>query len=154
MDIDRAALKAEIILERKVTRLLNGRLVVLNICDLAGCMNPTDLHECLISRGMARGNPVLEEAVLHSKLNVSLLCRKCHMDRADTTTFRRLLISKNIDRYGLAPMVGWVKSLPFAAESQREEYLNLLEDLAREMKPGRWAEVVEPALWNYGVRRG
>src|SRR5579859_3446588 len=137
MDIDRAALKAEIILERKVMRLVNGRLAAVNLCDLCGCLNPTDLHECLISRGRARGNPELEQAILHSKYNVSLLCNPCNVRRAEVVVFRRFLISKNIDRYGLAPMTGWVKSLPFAAESQREEYLNLLEDLAREMKRGR-----------------
>ena len=153
MDADRAALKAEIIQERKVTRLLNGKLVVVNLCDLCACLNPTDLHECLISRGRARGNPELEHATLHSKYNVSLLCNPCNLQRAEIVKCRRLLISKNIDRYGYQPMCAWVYSLPFAAEAQRDEYLLLLDELTYEMKPGRWAEI-EPKLWNYGPRYG
>ena len=152
MDVGRVALKAQLLQERKVMRMWHGQMAYLNVCDLCGKANPTDLHECLISRGRALGNAGLAQAVLVCKYNLSLTCNRCNVQLAEIERYRRLLIGKNLDRYGLAPVRAWLCELLFTSESQRQEYVRLVEDIARENRPGRWAEESEPNLWNYGRR--
>lgn len=65
-------------------------------CELCHCAPATDLHE-IISRGHV---PEQRRADLYVPELTALLCNKCNVEDADTTTARMQLFEQNIERYG------------------------------------------------------
>jgi hypothetical protein len=132
MDLARAEVKAQLLLERQQLRRWHGQMIYLCQCELCGRAYPTDLHESIISRGNVRGADALQAHILICKFNLNLLCNKpCNVDLAEVEMFRRFLISKNIARYGEDPILAWIESLPL---KEPGPYLCLVRDVAAQMK--------------------
>lgn len=142
MDLERAALKAHLLEERKVRRLWQGKLTYLCQCELCGRPFPTDLHESLVSRRPTQLNDALQQAILTSPCNLNLLCNRCNVQLAEMVRWRRHLVGRNIMRYGVVmqiaghcrydaqPLIDWLNSLPMTSVT---EYIELVKDVQREL---------------------
>jgi hypothetical protein len=70
------------------------------LCDLCAKRRATDLHELLLERDDANGNPELLRLALESWQNCTVLCNPCNIGPAKLTLNRDLLIAKQIIRAG------------------------------------------------------
>lgn len=108
MSVKRIKLKGQLLASRATARFRNGRLQMVVLCDLCGADAPMDLHELLIERDDANGNPEVLQLALESYQNVTLLCNKCNIGPAKEKQWRAFLIGKQISRAGNA----WLKTNP------------------------------------------
>jgi len=152
MDQERALLKAQLASRHKVWRMVCGQPGYVVVCDLCGRLNPTDLHENIVTRGDSQGNAALQKIVLASPCNLHLLCNFCNTRLAMVVACSRWLLSLNLYRYGLPHITAWLERLPLA--QPRGPYLNTVGEVYREMGAinyyVRWNEV-NAVLLRHGV---
>ena len=103
-------------------------------CELCKRNPATDLHEHWISRGQSTGNMALQQAILNSMYNVSLLCNDCNINHAETEENRKLLRRASVERYGVLTILLWMDSLPFRSEVDRAQHKREVNNIYEEMQ--------------------
>lgn len=121
MDLERAELKVLLVETLAEMTVWQGSVRILARCQLCGnAFIPgsaaPDLHELLVERDDVQGAPetVIYE-VMHTTLNLTLLCNPCNLKPAKDNLLRHYLIFRQACRYGAEPLFAWVSSLPLAS---------------------------------------